>query len=510
MYTLSDIDKKNIIGKGISGKIYQTHDNLFVFKEYDLESEQQSCYVYESVVETTVMETMKQFSGTNIQKIENEIFEVGTNGYFMKLYPMDLSERIKKPLSLDLAKRILYQLLEALYSCHEMNIVHADVKPNNILIDVEDNAVLADWGHSITIGNKYSQTYGINQTLFYRAPEILLKAPRYGTKIDIWSLGLVYLEMMSKKPFIYSKNEKEQLNKIIKIFGCPTENNWPGVTNFEGYKNISVKYCNNTLIKLSDDDEANDLLLKMLKLNPNERYSAIEALNHSFFDDIRPNNFQKNYPLFYTQYLNDIYPYRNNYPNRSKYIRYLHKICQVYSLDLSVFFCSTEILDYFVYMNKETNDLDINLVAISSAYLSSIFLRYKNFIISDIIYLTDNKYSGDEICSMSYQIHKSLNYNMYIPSFMIYINLFVKALESAGFLNINKSDICELILFIVTSSSLIYLNHDKIDICIAVVSYIYKINRLGQIKKFLNFLGIEDFNIQKVNEILKLLKIIKK
>ncbi len=79
---------------------------------------------------------------------------------------------------------------------HENFILHRDLKSQNILIGGEGNAVIIDFGLSRFYGQNPNPMTRNVQTLYYRAPEVLLGARYYSDKIDIWSLGCIYSEMI--------------------------------------------------------------------------------------------------------------------------------------------------------------------------------------------------------------------------------------------------------------------------------------------------------------------------
>eukprot|EP01015_Nassula_variabilis_P030145 TRINITY_DN6589_c0_g1_i15.p1 TRINITY_DN6589_c0_g1~~TRINITY_DN6589_c0_g1_i15.p1 ORF type:complete len:102 (-),score=29.47 TRINITY_DN6589_c0_g1_i15:60-365(-) len=91
------------------------------------------------------------------------------------------------------------------------------------------------------------------------------------------------------KPLFTGKNEKDQLKKIFKLMGSPTEEKWPELKNlsewnpeeFEPQEAESLK----TLVPRLDDDGV-DLLGKMLRCNPAERITAKNALSHPYFNDV--------------------------------------------------------------------------------------------------------------------------------------------------------------------------------------------------------------------------------
>lgn len=67
-------------------------------------------------------------------------------------------------------------------------------------------------------------------TLWYRAPELLLGETLYSTAVDMWSVGCIFGELILNKPLFPGQGEPDQILKIFKILGAPTEERWPGVS----------------------------------------------------------------------------------------------------------------------------------------------------------------------------------------------------------------------------------------------------------------------------------------
>ena len=96
---------------------------------------------------------------------------------------------------------------------------------------------IADFGlaRPFSIPNRpYTQEVA---TLWYRAPEILLGSIEYSTPIDIWSVGVIFVEIVTKAPPFTGDSEIDQLYRIFRICGTPNEEIWPGVTQLKNYRN---------------------------------------------------------------------------------------------------------------------------------------------------------------------------------------------------------------------------------------------------------------------------------
>ncbi|RCK63023.1 Dual specificity protein kinase pom1 [Candida viswanathii] len=121
-------------------------------------------------------------------------------------------------------QNISQQLLLGLQAIHDCNIIHCDIKPENVMIKLPSSpqsndftVKIIDFGSSC-FSNETSFQY--IQSRFYRAPEVLLGAS-YDQKIDIWSLGCLLVEIFTGVPLFPGKNEYEQVGHIMEVFGPP-------------------------------------------------------------------------------------------------------------------------------------------------------------------------------------------------------------------------------------------------------------------------------------------------
>lgn len=198
------------------------------------------------------------------------------------------------------ANHFCYQILLGLQHCHGNAVIHRDLKPGNILVNEivygpESRKVqlkIADFGLSrpIDLTNPgYTEKVG---TRWYRAPEIMFRIP-HCSKVDIWSVGCIYLQMLLGYPPFMGDNETMMLMKIFQVCGTPNETSWPGVEslpNWHPFPQWAPKPLRDAFPWPEGripNQLAIDLISKMLILDPTQRISALDALNHPHFNEIR-------------------------------------------------------------------------------------------------------------------------------------------------------------------------------------------------------------------------------
>uniref|UniRef100_A0A6C0C8Q7 Protein kinase domain-containing protein n=1 Tax=viral metagenome TaxID=1070528 RepID=A0A6C0C8Q7_9ZZZZ len=174
------------------------------------------------------------------------------------------------------------QLLKALEYCHEMGVIHQDIKPDNIMVTNDfKKVILIDFGISNIYSYDKVRYNSAVCTLPYRPPEILLECKTYNNKVDMWSLGCVVAEMLSGQQMFYGskRDNEEQLKVIFRKLGLPNEETWTGVTKnknwiFDDPNAFSKKrylgvYIDNIQLKKTVDG--------LLTLNPVNRFCATHA-----------------------------------------------------------------------------------------------------------------------------------------------------------------------------------------------------------------------------------------
>jgi myosin-light-chain kinase len=217
---------------------------------------------YNVNIEELKKEIERKKNEENIVKI-NEIKEDNNIFYMiMDLYSFNLENYLKirdKPLSINEIKEILLQLNKIFKKLNEENIIYGNLKLSNILINLDEInkiSIKLCYYDSIKFYKKLESSMS-NKINYNLSPEIIKDGIYNNNKSDIWSLGIIIYYMLTKKYLYEGKNEYQLYNNIIS-------------------QNINDK--------LSENEELNDLLIKMLKININERISWEEYFNHPFFE----------------------------------------------------------------------------------------------------------------------------------------------------------------------------------------------------------------------------------
>ena len=280
-----------LIGQGAFGKVNIGLNILagrvvaiksFNKKELDKNGDNMKKILYET-------DLMKKLNHPNITKIL-EVFE--DDDYILITMEYinggNLFSFVKKrrKLSEKTAKYLFKQIILGIQHIHSHKIVHRDIKLENILIDLNNNIKICDFGIGKILTYKKQLLYDKCGTPMYMAPEILLSSKNHGYEgypVDIWSAGIsLYIMLSGTLPFNLKNNESSSMDES-------SENN------------IELQYSiiNNEPKRIEKiSDEARDLLNGLLNKNPNKRLTIEQILNHPWLQMDEKKGKNKKYHLF--------------------------------------------------------------------------------------------------------------------------------------------------------------------------------------------------------------------
>ncbi|OIR57101.1 MAG: cyclin-dependent protein kinase CDK1/CDC2 [Amphiamblys sp. WSBS2006] len=277
------------IGEGTYGVVYKAKDRntgkTVALKKIRLESDE------EGVPSTAIREMalLKELDHPNIVRLLDIVHSESRLYLVFEYCETDLKkihEKTKETggVSLQHTKKYIHQLLSGLYHSHARRILHRDLKPQNIFMK-DGELKIGDFGLARAFGVPVRTYTHEIVTLWYRPPEILLGGKHYSTGVDVWSAGCIFAELAGGKALFTGDSEIDQLFKIFRVLGTPTEETWPGVSSLQDYAEDFPRW---SAAPLADSvprlcPDGIDLLGKMLVYEAGKRISAKEALSHRYF-----------------------------------------------------------------------------------------------------------------------------------------------------------------------------------------------------------------------------------
>ncbi|KAK2195817.1 bifunctional Protein kinase-like domain superfamily/Tyrosine-protein kinase [Babesia duncani] len=255
----------------------------------------------------TTLRELKVMTELNHENLMPMVAVYVNRGYIhivMDLMPRDLKSVFDAKVRLGKShiKCIMLQLIKGLEALHEALFCHRDLAPANVFVDGEGVCKIADFGlarrvvHPPDINKVHSQNIELDLmesrqrmthkvvTLWYRSPELLMGAECYNFACDIWSVGCIFAEMLLERPLFNGANEIDQLGKIFKLRGTPSDTLWPEARRLALYTPFTFM-AHQTIQQSFPNLESTEasLLEALLQLDPHKRPSAKEVLQHEYF-----------------------------------------------------------------------------------------------------------------------------------------------------------------------------------------------------------------------------------
>mmetsp|Transcript_8366 Transcript_8366/g.26642 ORF Transcript_8366/g.26642 Transcript_8366/m.26642 type:complete len:442 (-) Transcript_8366:453-1778(-) len=302
--TRFDVSKRyailNHIGRGANGIVCHAEDTetgeQVAVKKID------RVFEHMTITRRTLRELriLRHLNHENLMQVKN-IFITSEKDAFDSIYMVselmetDLSTVLKsgQPLSEDHFKLLLYQVLRGLKYLHSARVIHRDLKPRNLLVNSNCDLKICDLGLARV---KFASQEWLNPmteyvcTRWYRAPEVLCSWTEYSSSIDVWSVGCIFAEMHTCKPVFPGSNTQDQLDLIIGLLGSPQGDEITKIPHEKCQRwimslpTIKPKRLDEAIDNLGP--QAQDLLAKMLRWDPEKRASVQDSLEDVYLDQL--------------------------------------------------------------------------------------------------------------------------------------------------------------------------------------------------------------------------------
>lgn len=284
-----------ILGSGAYGKVYSGRNTetgellaIKVISHADHTSANELIILAKLAGKSENIVNIKSYFcyGRDSLVIVTELLDINFRSYLSSL-------ETGSKLSLNRISSFSSQILQGLSVLKQFGIVHADLKPENIVLKfgVAPQLKIIDFGMSIKEGEK---PYEVVQTLFYRSPEVLLGVEDYTVAIDMWSFGCIVAEMLTGDILIQGDTRTRQMNHIIESFGIPPKEMIDDMDAdfrerlfFIIGEDIQALFdpspIEEFIYKLDPESENKltvDFILGALKIDPKERWTPEEAFRH--------------------------------------------------------------------------------------------------------------------------------------------------------------------------------------------------------------------------------------
>lgn len=306
-----------IIGKGSFGQVIKAYDHKTQQHVALKMVRNEKRFHRQAHEEIRILEHLKKQDKDNTMNIIH-MYEHFTFRNHMcitfELLSVNLYELIKKNkfqgFGIQLVRRFAYSILRCLEFLYNNKIIHCDLKPENVLLKQHGRSGIKviDFGSSCF---ENQRVYTYIQSRFYRAPEVILGA-KYGTPIDMWSLGCILAELATGSPLLAGEDEADQLACIIELLGMPPQkllDQSKRAKNFISSKGYP-RYCTTTTLpngtvvvnggvsrrgkirgppgsrdwssalKGCDDEQFIDFIKRCLDWDPAKRMTPCAALKH--------------------------------------------------------------------------------------------------------------------------------------------------------------------------------------------------------------------------------------
>ncbi|XP_074027500.1 cyclin-dependent kinase-like 2 isoform X1 [Leptinotarsa decemlineata] len=292
-------EQLSIVGEGSYGLVmkcrHRETDQIVAVKKF-LETEEDATIRKMALREIRMLKRLKHENLVTMI----EVFRHRKRFYLVFEYlegtVLDELEKMPHGLGDERCRERIFQVTRGISYCHSNNIIHRDVKPENVLVSSLGVVKLCDFGFARLVSATGEACTEYVATRWYRAPELLVAEPNYGPPIDIWAIGCLFAEMMTGDPLFPGESDIDQFHLIVKLLGKPCSRHEqllckntemksaikvPVESNIGFYKHFST-WPTLTI----------EFLEGSMNMDPQQRLSADDLLKHPYFThDMFPQRF---------------------------------------------------------------------------------------------------------------------------------------------------------------------------------------------------------------------------
>jgi serine/threonine protein kinase len=341
-------------------------------------------------------------------------------------------------LTADQKRVIMFRMASCLRAIASQGVINCDLKPQNSVLTRDGTVLLIDWGLA-EIDYTTDQTILKNtqiQTLWYKAPEILAaekdeRDAGYSNKVDIFSLGLIFIEIMTGDPAVPGEDKNQQARSLLRILLDVSKETVDTIQKI--YQSLRSQIRGpDTSRKIAEvlggdrykiaDETLRDLIGHMLVFNPEHRFDYERIVSHPYFRGLNsgiPNQpkYINNMPL--VPNLEVIYPGKN-IKMRPILFGWMGEVVVKLKLSNNTLCLAFQLVDLYIQKIRIIVTKEFQSIGVASILIASKIHQNWPMLLSDCVYFCDNVYTSVQIEEMEQKILFALNGNICIPTLCTY------------------------------------------------------------------------------------------
>ena len=191
-------------------------------------------------------------------------------------------------LSMAVIRCLAHDLFQGLAHMHSHHILHADIKPGNLLLTERGRLKICDFGLAKKFPPTSTEPDKALCTLHYRPPELLLgDLSAVHPSVDVFSAGCVVAELLQGRILFAGRTVLDQVSRVLSILGTPTESHWADALSLPDWQNFPMQHkppqaWSVVLPRCTEEKGLEDFLSQTIALDPKTRISTADALQHEW------------------------------------------------------------------------------------------------------------------------------------------------------------------------------------------------------------------------------------